>query len=32
MTWPEIITAVKDVLLAAAAVTTAGVAVLGLRK
>lgn len=32
MAWPEIITAIKDVLLGAAAVTTAVVAVLGLRK
>lgn len=32
MTWPEIITVVKDVLLGLAAATTAVVAVLGLRK
>src|SRR6266850_7233997 len=32
MTWPEIITVVKDVLLGLAAATTAIVAVLGLRK
>lgn len=32
MTWPEIITVVKDVLLGLAAATTAAVAVLGLRK